>query len=173
MPQAIMSAILLQSGLTPKSHDRRGRSAAAGAAEETMAAEQRHFDGGVEQIGRVRGWFGERLGQAGVESADIDAVLLALTEAYTNVLRHAYEGKLPAPLDVELEIAPDAVFVALRDQGKAFQPTGVTEPEPEELAEGGYGLFLIASLMDEVSYAPADPAGTVLRMKKLRATARR
>jgi serine/threonine-protein kinase RsbW len=135
-----------------------------------MPAEQRHFDGGLEQMGHARGWLEERLRAERVAAAEIDAVLLAFTEAYTNILRHAYRGLLPAPLDVELWISPIEVAVVLRDRGQAFQPEGTTAPAPEELAEGGYGLFLIEALMDEVRYSPAGEAGTELRLKKQRAS---
>lgn len=134
-----------------------------------MPAERRHYDGGLEQLGQARGWLEDRLRAEGVAAAEIDAVLLAFSEAYTNVLRHAYHGTVPAPLDVELTVSPGAVVVVLRDEGVPFQPEGVAAPAPEALAEGGYGLFLIEALMDEVSYSPAGAAGTVLRLKKQRA----
>jgi serine/threonine-protein kinase RsbW len=103
-----------------------------------------------------------------VVDADVTAVLLALTEACSNVLIHAYEGRVPAPLDVDLEVEPDTIGVLLRDQGRAFQPPSTAAPDPDALAEGGYGLFLIQSLMDEVSYTPVTPTGTALRMTKRR-----
>jgi len=134
-----------------------------------MSAEQRHFDGGLEQMGQARGWLEERLRAERVAAAEIDAVLLAFTEAYTNVLRHAYHGQLPAPLDIELCVSSGEVLIVLRDEGETFQPEDATAPDPEELAEGGYGLFLIEALMDEVSYSPAGAVGTVLRLKKQRA----
>ena len=134
-----------------------------------MPAEQRHFEGGLEQMGLARGWIEARLHAERVAATEIDAVVLAFTEAYTNVLRHAYRGQLPAPLDVELCISALAIVVELRDQGKPFQPESTAAPDPEELAEGGYGLFLIEALMDEVSYCPAGQVGTVLRLKKSRA----
>ncbi|SRR5579883_1511847 len=134
-----------------------------------MPAEQRHFDGGLEQMGDVRGWLEERLRAERVAAAEVDALLLAFTEAYTNVLRHAYHGLLPAPLEIELCISPAQVVLVLRDQGEPFQPEHTTAPDPEELAEGGYGLFLIEALMDEVRYSPAGEVGTVLRLTKQRA----
>lgn len=134
-----------------------------------MPAEQRHFEGGLEQMGHARGWLEERLSAERVAAAEVDAVLLAFTEAYMNVLRHAYHGMLPAPLDIELCISPSEVEIVLRDKGQTFQPESATAPDPEELAEGGYGLFLIEALMDEVSYSPAGEVGTVLRLRKQRA----
>jgi len=134
-----------------------------------MATDSERFEGGMEQIARMRLWSEQRLRNAQVEATDIDAVLLALTEAYSNVMRHAYEGRLPAPLKVELEVASDAVVMLLHDEGRPFEPVAVTAPDPDDLAEGGYGLFLIEALMDEVSYTPSRPSGTVLRLLKRRA----
>ncbi len=134
-----------------------------------MPAEQRHFEGGLDQMGDARDWLEQRLHAEAVGSAERDAVLLAFTEAYTNVLRHAYRGLLPAPLDIELCISSTEVVIVLRDEGEHFQPQSTAAPDPEDLAEGGYGLFLIEALMDEVSYTPGGDVGTVLRLRKQRA----
>jgi serine/threonine-protein kinase RsbW len=133
-----------------------------------MVAQQRRFVGGLEQSAVAREWVSELLEGEGVASEDADAFRLAITEAATNVLRHAYEGRFPAAFDLHLEIDEQSVTVHLRDEGKPFHPGDVQAPNPEELHEGGYGLFLIETLMDEVTYQPGPGAGTVLRLHKRR-----
>jgi serine/threonine-protein kinase RsbW len=133
-----------------------------------MTRGRRRFQGGIEQAAVARDWVGEQLDAAGVASEDADAVRLAVTEAATNILRHAYEGRYPAAFDLDIEIAVDQIAVQLRDEGRPFTPGEPSPPDPEALAEGGYGLFLIASLMDDVSYSAGETRGTLLRLVKRR-----
>src|SRR5262245_36221924 len=131
-------------------------------------AQQRRFVGGLEQSAAARDWVGAQLEGEGVTSEDTDAFRLAITEAATNILRHAYEGRYPAAFELRVEVDELSVTVHLRDEGKPFQPGDVHAPDPEALQEGGYGLFLIESLMDEVDCLPAGGRGTVLRLDKRR-----
>jgi len=133
-----------------------------------MAAAQRRFEGGLEQTVAARDWIGALLAAHGVVGDEVDAFRLAVTEAATNIFRHAYAGKIPAAFELRVEVEMEAVITHILDEGQTFAPGEVRAPDPEALAEGGYGLFLIHSLMDEVSFTPATPRGTVLRMKKHR-----
>jgi serine/threonine-protein kinase RsbW len=87
-------------------------------------------------------------------------VQLALHETATNIIRHAYVGiaggRIQVALWLDLHSTPRRLVAELRDTGQAFVPPATMPPDPEELAEGGYGLFLIHSLMDEVVYTPQE-----------------
>jgi serine/threonine-protein kinase RsbW len=87
-------------------------------------------------------------------------VQLALHETATNIIRHAYAdaaaGRIQVALWLDLNSTPSRLVAELRDTGHAFVPAEVVPPEPTKLAEGGYGLFLIHSLMDEVVYTPQE-----------------
>jgi serine/threonine-protein kinase RsbW len=132
-----------------------------------MASISMRFIGALDQVTAAREWVGERLREAGIPAREVDAVQLAVSEAATNVMRHAYEGKYPAAFELDLRVDAERITVLLRDEGRPFAPDGVGAPDPEALAESGYGLFLIESLMDEVTYTPGA-AGTELRLSKRR-----
>jgi serine/threonine-protein kinase RsbW len=87
-------------------------------------------------------------------------VQLALHETATNIIRHAYAGaatgRIQVSLWLDLRSKPRRLVAELRDTGQEFVPTEIAPPEPANLAEGGYGLFLIHSLMDEVVYTPQE-----------------
>ncbi|MBD2313950.1 anti-sigma regulatory factor [Desertifilum sp. FACHB-1129] len=78
---------------------------------------------------------------------------LALAEGFTNAVRHAHHNLSPeTPIDLELTLWEDRLEIRIWDRGQPFNPDGLTEPEPGELREGGYGWFLLRRLADRVRY---------------------
>jgi len=74
---------------------------------------------------------------------------LALTEACTNSIRHAYEDGRQGGVDVRYELNGEAIAVEVSDAGSGFlrAPADVA---PGELDEGGLGIAIIESVMDEL-----------------------
>ena len=68
------------------------------------------------------------LGQEGWEKKTVEEVLLAVDEALTNIIRHAYQGK-SGKMTVAVDISSDKIEIVLEDQGKKFDPTQVPTPE--------------------------------------------
>lgn len=93
---------------------------------------------------------------------------VALTEALTNVIRHAYGGPSDREIILEVSCADDRVAISIQDFGKKFDPTQHGIPDLDSPSEGGYGIFLIRRFMDEVAYDLSQPVGTILRMVKRR-----
>lgn len=83
--------------------------------------------------------------ELGVEPARAADMKIALTEACTNVVVHAY-GDEPGPLEVTMTVEHRRLVLGVRDRGGGLHPL----PGREEGAPLGFGLALIASLSDEV-----------------------
>jgi serine/threonine-protein kinase RsbW len=78
---------------------------------------------------------------------------LALTEGFTNAVRHAHhELPLETTIEIDLRLWDDRIEIRIWDQGKPFNPDGLEEPEPGTLRQGGYGWFLLRRLADQVVY---------------------
>lgn len=94
---------------------------------------------------------------------DID---LAASEAVTNAIRHGarFEGDL---LSVTVEISDRLFSLQVVDHGPGFDLAAVAEPDLDQPAEGGYGIYIIRSLMDEVSYRRGPDANTLVMVKRL------
>jgi serine/threonine-protein kinase RsbW len=89
---------------------------------------------------------------------------LALTEACTNSVRHAYDGGRGV-VEILYELHADRVVVVVTDTGDGFQaPT--EESEPDELNEGGLGIAIIRALSDEVEITEREGGGSILRFVK-------
>jgi serine/threonine-protein kinase RsbW len=91
---------------------------------------------------------------------------LALTEACTNSVRHAYENGEGA-VEILYELHPDRLAVEVSDEGPGFTPPdrelgGVAE----ELSEGGLGIAIIRALTDEFDLVDGEGGGSRLRFVK-------
>jgi serine/threonine-protein kinase RsbW len=94
------------------------------------------------------------------------AVLLATTEAVSNVIRHAHCDQPEAPLQLQCYLREDGIEIRLLDEGKPFDLGTVPHLDPGELRLGGRGVFLMRALMDEVTCQPRPERGNALRMVK-------
>ena len=92
---------------------------------------------------------------------------LALTEACTNSVRHAYGGG-EGLVEILYELHPDRLVVEVSDQGEGFEPPA--EPSAalteEELSEGGLGIAIIEALADEFEISEGARGGSRLRFVK-------
>jgi serine/threonine-protein kinase RsbW len=73
---------------------------------------------------------------------------LALTEAVSNSIRHAYteDGGF---VSIAYELSAGALAVEVVDDGKGFDPDHPAPLEGEELTEGGLGIAIIRTVADE------------------------
>jgi serine/threonine-protein kinase RsbW len=94
---------------------------------------------------------------------------LALTEAVSNSVRHAYAGGAGF-VSIAYELRGDALAVEVVDDGKGFDPASPPALEGEELTEGGLGIAIIRTIADEFElYSEPGVRGSRLRfVKRLR-----
>jgi len=90
---------------------------------------------------------------------------LALTEACTNSVRHAYDGH-EGVVEIVYELHDDRLVVEVTDSGEGFAPGGRREPDPDDLAEGGLGIAIIEALADELEISDRTGGGSRLRFVK-------
>jgi serine/threonine-protein kinase RsbW len=103
---------------------------------------------------------------AGFDHSSTEAVVLATHEAINNVIRHAHQGHGDAKLQIQCQTVADGVEVRIMDEGKPFDVGAVPYLNPSELRIGGRGVFLMRTLMDELSCQPRGESGNTLRMVK-------
>jgi serine/threonine-protein kinase RsbW len=89
---------------------------------------------------------------------------LALTEAASNSVRHAYAGEAqPGVVQISYELQPDRLVIEVTDEGEGFDPEE-NEGPPEELSEGGLGIAIIRAIADEVEIG-TQPSGKGSRLR--------
>jgi|ERR1041384_1133761 serine/threonine-protein kinase RsbW len=127
-----------------------------------MKTEHLHIQSQTGKLNLVRHFVFEAALKFGFDEESASKIMLAVDEACTNVIKHAYEF---APTrDIELEVVThDRQFeVVILHTGKPFDPDSVTTPDMKkylsQFRRGGLGMHLMRSLMDNVEYK-AGPDG--------------
>ena len=91
---------------------------------------------------------------------------LALTEACSNSVRHAYEEGRDGVVQVSYRLGDDRIEVEVADDGAGFDPE-VLERAQAELDEGGLGIAIIRAVTDELDIGSnPNGAGSRLRFTK-------
>ncbi len=102
---------------------------------------------------------------------DARQVELCVVEAVTNAVKHAYGEMAGNEVRIEVSLGPDRITISVGDKGRSMGNIALTEPvrerdDLENLPESGFGLFIIRSVMDLVSYGTEEGGWNVLRMMK-------
>lgn len=93
----------------------------------------------------------------GADAAFRHELTTAFGEAFNNVAIHGYRGRSDGMLEMEAEIGPGHITLHLMDQGLEVDLSAVNPPDLDALPEGGLGIFMIRSLVDEVTYRGGEP----------------
>jgi serine/threonine-protein kinase RsbW len=101
----------------------------------------------MAQVGRIAGFGPE----------DVYDLKLAVTEAATNVIRHAAVESY----EIEYRVWPQVVEITVIDAGGGFNVADLTRP-PD--GQGGFGLVVIRDLVDELVLDSTEGGGTRLKM---------
>ena len=88
---------------------------------------------------------------------------LALTEAASNSVRHAYGDKDAGVVDISYQLFSDRLVIEVADEGEGFDPAEA-EGDGAELSEGGLGIAIIRAIADEVEFG-AQPGGKGSRLR--------
>ncbi|HZO90967.1 MAG TPA: SpoIIE family protein phosphatase [Chthonomonadaceae bacterium] len=78
---------------------------------------------------------------------------LAVNEAASNVMRHAYRGRTDQPIRIEAEAFADQIRIRILHSGEEFDPAKVRPPAFDGTREGGFGVYMIGQSVDEVRYS--------------------
>jgi serine/threonine-protein kinase RsbW len=91
---------------------------------------------------------------------------LALTEACSNSIRHAYHDGREGVVEIRYELDGDRLAVEVSDEGGGFDPRHL-EADERNLDEGGLGIAIIRAVTDELAIGPrSEGAGSRLRFTK-------
>lgn len=91
---------------------------------------------------------------------------LALTEAASNSVRHAYAEASAGVVEISYLLLPDRLVIEVTDEGEGFDPDA-SEDSPDELSEGGLGIAIIRAIADTVEIGERSGGkGSRLRFEK-------
>lgn len=94
-------------------------------------------------------------------------ITLAVDEAFTNVIKHAYQQKTDRPVILRCAILTDRLEFVLHDTGTAAEPTALKSRDLEDIRPGGLGMHFIHAVMDIVTYQPTENGNQLTLAKYL------
>ncbi|MEW5994170.1 MAG: SpoIIE family protein phosphatase [Candidatus Zixiibacteriota bacterium] len=107
---------------------------------------------------------------AGLPRKDITAVLLAIEEGATNIIRHAYLYE-KGVLRLRIAVYKQLIVFSLIDTGRSFQASGSGRLDLNRLVEtgrkGGLGFYMIQKIMDSVEYISASGTNELRLIKRI------
>src|ERR1041384_1068345 len=93
----------------------------------------------------------------------------AFMEIFNNVAIHAYQRKGGGTIEIEIALTKDAIVIEVRDDGRPFDIDDVAQLpadlDEESLPEGGMGIHIAKTMLDEMTYVPGPP--NLWRLRKL------
>ncbi len=115
----------------------------------------------TENLKTVREFVAEFAREVGFDEKAVTDITLAVDEAATNIIKHAYKFDETQDIIVEVGIDNDEFSVSLTDFGGKFDPEKVHLPDIKESLKlkkaGGLGIYLMRTLMDKVVYENTSP----------------
>jgi len=124
----------------------------------------------AENLARIADFVREAAQAAGLDMRQTFQVRLAVDEACTNIMEHAYGPDRIGPIACTCQVCGDDFVVTLNDQGQPFDPAQVPVPDVEAALKdrplGGLGIFLMRKLMDAVTFSHDPQTGNELVMVK-------
>ena len=123
-----------------------------------MSAVQRTISvsNATENLSKVREFVTEVMREGNVNREDENRVILAVDEAVSNIIEHAFEHSLKTTIRIEVDVDDKRCQVVILDSGAQFDPLSITPPDLEEHIRAGkqrgLGIFLMRQVMDEVQY---------------------
>jgi len=90
---------------------------------------------------------------AALDADGVAALELAVNEAASNIMKHAYQGRPDQWIHLEAEAIPGQVLIRLSHHGEPFDPSTVAPPALDGSQASGFGLYLIAQSVDAVRYS--------------------
>jgi serine/threonine-protein kinase RsbW len=77
---------------------------------------------------------------------------LALQEAASNIMRHAYGGERERGIELTIDADAETIQIELLHEGEPFDATKAPPPVFDGSREGGFGCYLISASVDRVEY---------------------
>lgn len=98
---------------------------------------------------------------------DTQAIVLAIDEACSNIMRYAYNNCVDGTILIEVSTDRQQVVFRLHDYAKKVSKDCIKTQESSPLEPGGLGLMLMKEVMDCVDFVHTDKcAGNILEMRK-------
>lgn len=109
-----------------------------------------------DQLRRVTEFVSRQAERAGFAHLERNRIELAVDEACSNIIQHAYADQAGGMIRVRVQTEARRIVITLVDTGKPFDPGDVPQHDPnanlDDMKIGGLGLYLMRQTMDDVRF---------------------
>lgn len=135
-----------------------------------MQQQKLHIESRTDRLIAVREFVSVAARRFGFAEEDVSKIALAVDEACTNIIKHAYKFDPTKSITVIVGSRNGAFEILIQDTGKEFDPAMIQTPDMKEYLahyrRGGLGVYLMKSLMDKVEYKITPGQKNEVRLTK-------
>jgi sigma-B regulation protein RsbU (phosphoserine phosphatase) len=102
-----------------------------------------------------------------LDQDDVAALELAVNEAASNIMKHAYHGRVDQRIQLEADLRPGRVSIRLHHLGDPFDPATAPPPALDGSRESGFGIHLISRSVDDVRYTRDERGRNCIALVKV------
>lgn len=121
--------------------------------------------GKPEYVGVVRLAVSSVANRAGFDIEAIEDIKVAVAEACNNAILHGIHENC-CNYEVACSLDEKKLTIVIDDKGEGYNPIDYRAPDLNKPKEGGLGIFIIKTLMDEVEIMSDTGSGTTIKMTK-------
>jgi sigma-B regulation protein RsbU (phosphoserine phosphatase) len=129
------------------------------------------FEATLENVPKAVDFVSEKAEGAAFSMKDKYQIDVAVDEIVSNVARYAYEGTPGGDVTIRVSQKPDRLAITVIDSGMPYNPLEKEDPDvtlsADERGIGGYGIFIVKKVMDEVKYEHKDGKNIFTMIKNI------
>jgi sigma-B regulation protein RsbU (phosphoserine phosphatase) len=114
----------------------------------------------------VRG-FCRMIPEGPLDEDDVAGLELAVNEAASNIMKHAYHGRTDQRIQLEAEAFPGRIAIRLHHLGDLFDATAVAPPALDGSRESGFGIYLMTRSVDDVRHSRDERGRNCITLVKV------
>ncbi|HUB71759.1 MAG TPA: ATP-binding protein [Acidimicrobiales bacterium] len=122
-----------------------------------------HLPREARTVALVRAVVTNALVLSGVKAECVEDIRLAVSEACTNVVRHARDGD---EYEIWVRVYEDRCEIGIKDVGVGFDVDAVVHARPAPGSAGGRGVAIMQAVMDSVQFESEPAEGTIVHLVK-------
>ncbi len=130
------------------------------------------IDSHPDRLCEVADWVEHAARASGLNEEQVCDTQMAVDEACTNIIEHAYHGKSDGIIEIVCERRGNDFVVTIQDFGDRFDPKKIAPPKTRaplaERAIGGLGLFFMRKMMDSVRFDFSGRGNRLTMIKKIK-----
>ena len=114
----------------------------------------KQFSINPENLKHIRTFARDFFNQLQIEKEQTENLVLAIIEAASNIMEHAYENNISIDvLEIVMNILPNHVLeIQILDKGKPIQLDKIKSRNLKDIRAGGLGIYFVGEIMDEVKF---------------------